>query len=71
MNCVKCGFQVKPEDKIVVYGAIQHRDCFGAMIDLVEAAEGRIAELEAELAAERDDPDAAQAALETLRGELD
>lgn len=31
----------------------------------------RIAELEAELAAERDDPDAAQAALETLQGKLD
>lgn len=42
MNCVKCGFQVKPEDKIVVYGAIQHRDCFGAMIDLVEAAEAEL-----------------------------
>lgn len=51
MKCEKCGFPIKPGDAIMVYGVLQHRDCFGAMIDLVEAAEGRIAELEAQLAA--------------------
>ena len=53
MKCEKCGFPIKPGDEIMVYGVLKHRDCFGAMIDLVEAAEGRIAELETQLAALR------------------
>ena len=49
--CGKCGFLLKPEDEITVYGVRQHRDCLGVMAGLVEAAKARIAELEAELAA--------------------
>ena len=52
--CAKCGFKVEPQDEIVVYGMRKHRDCFGSMIDRLntalvraEAAERRVAELEA------------------------
>jgi hypothetical protein len=43
MTCRKCGFPSKPEDEIVIYGVLQHRDCFGAMIDLVSAAQAEAA----------------------------